>query len=613
MNRSVKKFNKKNREREVKPNACSTMLDPDGSDDGSLFYLSDFGSDESPDYTYSEEDNEDDEDEMLSDGEIEMDKEEELGSNDKERRVTKKRSFRSRYGEEEEGTLKTYNLRSNNKRNNNNNLAEIEGVQNINNLLKDTNPMNAIMTGMLLGMIVNNNNNNNKPYFNNSMMDPYIQENNANPKMIVDFDCIFDKRNDDEEFVDDGLDLFDKPLKITAGQKKKFDSLIKKKLTHDELKMELKKRGDLINFYKYRVEKSAKGNEKKPLNEEEKVLIMPIPDNVKIQILQHMFEPEREKWIKVILDLPFSYLPLPVAIGKNSNEEIQAYLIESRKKMDCVVKGHDEPKEEIMDFLCRLISNPKAKGNVLGLCGPKGVGKTRLIKKGIADALGRPFHVINLGGLKDPNYLTGHSFTYVGSKMGRIGEIIRESQTLSPVIYLDELDKISDQSNDIWGILTSLLDEEQNSEFVDDFLSIVKLDLSKVLWVASFNDISLIDPIVLDRIKVIKVPALTHDQKFQIITDYLIPEILDLFGFKKNSFKISDEAMKTLICRNQEDGCRKLKKSLTTIIQKINTSSMNGEIERTMDENNPFVIEVFHVDKYLKKEENQLPHPHLYI
>lgn len=283
-----------------------------------------------------------------------------------------------------------------------------------------------------------------------------------------------------------------------------------------------------------------------------------------------------QSWLNDVLTLPFNKtMSLPVSVDDGPSV-IKEYLATVRDKLEKAVAGHEHVKDEIIDYIARIISNPQGKGNTLALCGSKGCGKTRLIKRGVAEALGRPFHVINLGGLNDVHVLTGHDLTYSGSKYGRVAQILIQSKCDNPVIYLDEIDKIqpnSEKGMEIFRVLTHILDEEQNMEFYDEYFGGVKIDLSKILFVASLNNLEDVEPILRDRLKVIHMHKLDLAKKIEIGYLHIMPELIQLVGFDQELLEIPEETMKYIVTNKtvQEDGCRQFKKKLETIIQKLNT------------------------------------------
>ena len=242
------------------------------------------------------------------------------------------------------------------------------------------------------------------------------------------------------------------------------------------------------------------------------------------------------------------------------------------------IYSQNDAKKEIKRIIGQWI-NGKMTGYCLGFEGPPGIGKTSLAKQGIAKCLiddkgnSRPFAFIALGGSSNGSLLDGHNYTYVGSNYGKIIEILIQTQCMNPIIYIDELDKISNTENgkEIVGILTHLTDSSQNEHFNDKYFSGINFDLSKVLFVFSYNDYSKIDPILADRIHRIKFNYLQTKEKINIMKNYIIPELLNTIGYSDNSIKFSDEVIEYIITNyTYEAGVRKLKEKIFEIIREIN-------------------------------------------
>ena len=489
-------------------------------------------------------------------------------------------------------------------------------------------------------------------------------------------------------------------------------------------------------------------------------------------------------WLKTVLNIPFGkYKPFPVK-ANDSPEKINEYFKKVRGHLDAKVHNMDYVKDEIMEYLARKITNPRSKGHVLALCGPAGVGKTKILKS-LGDALDLPFYQINFGGMNDASILTGHSETYVGSKPGKLVEFLQNSGCMNPVIYLDECfpytqlietnnglmsigklyndfklnkqvpkiksfneklnvfeyknisnvwekendkllklqfqnltttctenhlfltergyikakdiliendkiisqpsrgnfseyeyeymflknkeylplkkhkvydieiednhnfvivsstnnnrsgivvhncDKIaSNKERDINGILTHLLDEEQNSKFQDNYLSNVPIDLSKVFFVIAFNDFEKVDHIVSDRLKVIYITSPTIDDKMNIAKDKMIPDIIESFNFKKDKYINLDNELLSYIINNKvpkEEGVRQLRKCLEKIFSKLNYYILTGEYENhtkyfkvTIEyQNNQSNITInikrAFIDKCLESKEDNMSHIMMYV
>ena len=258
------------------------------------------------------------------------------------------------------------------------------------------------------------------------------------------------------------------------------------------------------------------------------------------------------------------------------NNEITEYISSFNDILDSSIYGHKNAKKQIERILGQWINGEKS-GYCFGFEGPPGVGKTSLAKKGIAKCLkdmdgeSRPLAFIALGGSTNGSILDGHNYTYVGSTWGKIVDILIDKKCMNPIIFIDELDKVSrtEHGKEIIGILTHLIDTTQNDSFQDKYFSI-DLDLSKALFIFSYNDVDLIDKILLDRIHRIKFDNLLLDDKLIITKDYLLPELYTKFGLI-NTINISDEIIKYIIEKyTNEPGVRKLKEILFEIISTIN-------------------------------------------
>jgi ATP-dependent Lon protease len=274
-------------------------------------------------------------------------------------------------------------------------------------------------------------------------------------------------------------------------------------------------------------------------------------------------------WLKTVSDIPHGKFK-NFKINKDNKEDVKNFFKNAKEKFNKQILGLDDVKQEILEFIARKISNPKSKGHVLALCGDAGTGKTK-ISKCLADVLELPFFQINCGGLNDSSIIVGHSETYVGAKPGKIVEILQKSNYMNPIIYLDEVDKLGSKSEEINGILTHLLDEEQNDKFQDNYLSNINLNLSQAFFIISFNDITKVDSIVSDRMKIIYINPPSLDDKVNILQSKMLPEIIKNINLKQN-IEISKETIEYVIknkCSN-EKGVRNLKKTFEKILYKFN-------------------------------------------
>ena len=281
-----------------------------------------------------------------------------------------------------------------------------------------------------------------------------------------------------------------------------------------------------------------------------------------------------DHWINGLMRIPFGkYNSIPVN-PDNSIHEKREFIKNTYKTLDKSIYGHKEAKTHILQVIGKWMKNPDSGGNVLAIQGPMGNGKTTLVKEGISKVLNRPFHFIALGGASDSAYFDGHCYTYEGSHWGRIVQILQDSKCMNPIIYFDELDKISDTSkgDEITHMLTHITDPSQNSLFQDNYFPGVHLDLSKALFIFSYNDESKVDKILKDRMYVIHTKGFKTEDKIKICNEYLIHEIYDTFAFSKEEIIFSDDILKNIIEKytEGEEGVRNLKRCIETIVSKIN-------------------------------------------
>lgn len=281
-----------------------------------------------------------------------------------------------------------------------------------------------------------------------------------------------------------------------------------------------------------------------------------------------------DHWINGLMRIPFGKYNNISVNPESSILEKREFIQNTYQTLDKSIYGHKEAKTHILQVIGKWMKNPDSGGNVLAIQGPMGNGKTTLVKEGISKVLNRPFHFIALGGASDSAYFDGHCYTYEGSHWGRIVQILQESKCMNPVIYFDELDKISDttKGDEITHMLTHLTDPSQNSLFQDNYFPGVNLDLSKALFIFSYNDESKVNKILKDRMYVIHTKGFKTDDKIKICNEYLIPDIFETFAFSKEEIIFSDEIIKNIIEKytHGEEGVRNLKRCIETIVSKIN-------------------------------------------
>jgi len=267
---------------------------------------------------------------------------------------------------------------------------------------------------------------------------------------------------------------------------------------------------------------------------------------------------------------------------KDEVKGVENTMIKMNDALDESIYGHEQAKKQIMKIVGQWV-NGEQTGYCFGFEGSPGVGKTSLAKRGLAECLkdefgdARPFSFIALGGSSNGSTLEGHNYTYVNSTWGKIVDVLMESKCMNPIIYIDELDKVSktEQGREIIGILTHLIDTTQNDEFQDRFFSGIPFNLSKALFIFSYNDPDNIDRILLDRIHRIRFDNLSWSDKIVIVRKFVLPELNEKMGFD-NTVELTDEVVKHIVqTYTMEPGVRKLKEILFDLYGEINLRLLN--------------------------------------
>lgn len=263
--------------------------------------------------------------------------------------------------------------------------------------------------------------------------------------------------------------------------------------------------------------------------------------------------------------------------------KISDYISQVKNTLNNAVHGHEKAKKQIERIISQWI-NGKQDGYCFGFEGPAGVGKTSLAKRGLSDCLkddkgiSRPFAMIQMGGDSNGSTLHGHNYTYVGSTWGSIVQILIDKKCMNPIIFIDEVDKISktEHGKEIVGILIHLLDPAQNDCFQDKYFTGIDLDLSKALFVLSYNDPDAIDKILLDRVHRIKFNNLSLEDKLIICNKHILPEVYSKMGLEE-MIEMSDNVLKYIIEEYTcESGVRKLKEILFEIVGEINVDILKN-------------------------------------
>jgi ATP-dependent Lon protease len=330
-----------------------------------------------------------------------------------------------------------------------------------------------------------------------------------------------------------------------------------------------------------------------------------------------------KNWVDTFMRIPFDTIrTLPVNIT-DGVDKCHEFMENAQKTLDDAVYGLDDAKMQIMQMLGQLVTNPQAIGSAIAIKGPMGTGKTTLVKEGISKILDRPFAFLALGGATDSSFLEGHSYTYEGSVWGKIVQILLDSKCMNPVIYFDELDKISDtpKGEEIAGILTHLTDTSQNTQFHDKYFSEVDFDLSKCLFIFSYNDESKVNPILRDRMYRIQTKGYDVKQKMVISNKHIIPKIREQVIFKEEDIVIPDDTVRHIVdsfC-DKEDGVRNLKRCLEIVYTKLNLyrlmkpGSNLFQKEMSLEVSFPFTVTKEVVDKLIKREDKSWHAQTMYI
>lgn len=435
--------------------------------------------------------------------------------------------------------------------------------------------------------------------------------------------------------------------KLSKANERRIKEKAKEKMTKDQMKnvgklKRMLKEKNVMNDFKYFKDMDVSDQQKilkklKEVNEFDNVekpyrlsLLesdIPVPFKAqalkKINILNYM-EPgsgeyyKIKQWVDTFMRIPFgkrNSLPYQISDGRDKCGD---FMEQAKKTLDECVYGLNDAKMQIMQYIAQWIANPDAIAPPIAIKGPPGTGKTTLIKEGISKILNRPFAFLALGGATDSSFLEGHSYTYEGSSCGKIVDILLQSKTMNPVIYFDELDKISDtpKGEEIAGILTHLTDTTQNSQFHDKYFSSIDFDLSKVLFIFSYNDESKVNSVLRDRMYRIHTKGYDSKEKLTIVRDFLIPKIEKNINFEKGQIIIPDDTLSFIITEftEKEKGVRNLKRCLEILYTKINLYTLMKKDSKMFDGKVvlhiefPYTINIETVKKLIKTNDaNTVP------
>lgn len=327
-------------------------------------------------------------------------------------------------------------------------------------------------------------------------------------------------------------------------------------------------------------------------------------------------------WVDGFMSIPFGqYRQLPVTIT-DGQDKCHEFMENAKSQLDNSCYGLNDAKMQILQYIGQLITNPKSTGTAIAIRGPMGTGKTTLVKEGISKILQRPFAFIPLGGATDSGLLEGHLITYEGSVWGQIAATLMQCKCMNPVFYFDELDKVSEtpKGDEIIGILTHLTDSTQNDQFHDKYFADVALDLSRAIFIFSYNDETKINPILRDRMHTITTEGYTGVQKAIIAKQYLTKSIQSNVNFDDGQVRLTDEAVSYIIehYTSQEKGVRNLKRCIETIYSKVNLFRLMKpgtnlfESDMSLVVEFPFVVTPDIVRKLLKTP-TETKNLHMYV
>lgn len=288
-------------------------------------------------------------------------------------------------------------------------------------------------------------------------------------------------------------------------------------------------------------------------------------------------------YIETVLDLPWD---------KTTKD-----ILDLKKANDILERDHyglKEAKSRVLDYLAVKKLNPSMKGGILCLAGPPGIGKTSLVKS-IADAMGRKFVRVSLGGVRDEAEIRGHRRTYIGSMPGKLIKAMKDAGSKNPVILLDEIDKMSnDFKGDPASAMLEVLDPEQNSHFEDHYID-MPFDLSKVFFVATANDLRNVSAPLRDRMEIINISSYTEFEKLHIAKKYLIKQAKEENGLKDYDIQISDNVIMKIIDEyTREAGVRSLKREFISLCRKLARDAVEQDKKK-------FIIKSSSLEKYLGK------------
>lgn len=380
---------------------------------------------------------------------------------------------------------------------------------------------------------------------------------------------------------------------VVHKTQEKFDKHMRENILRERLKTIQKELGDIddeeeaADDYQLRLNKFKLSTDlKSKIKKEIKRLRTMSPNNPESGYVR--------SWLDTVFEMPW-----------NKYSKSQLEIEKAQKVLDENHFGLEEVKDRILEYVAVLTLKQKnakkedqSLPTILCFVGPPGVGKTS-IGKSIAQALGRKFIKVSLGGVKDESEIRGHRRTYVGAMPGKIISGMKQAKTMNPVFMLDEIDKIgSDYKGDPSAALLEALDPEQNNSFEDHYLD-MPFDLSQVIFITTANTLDTIPPALMDRLEIIRYSGYTWEEKFHIAKDYLIEKVLKANGLTRKQISITDDAINTIIHRyTREAGVRSLERTLSSIMRKSAKKIISKLKVRSVAVTNQIVREYLGPEKF---------------
>lgn len=303
-----------------------------------------------------------------------------------------------------------------------------------------------------------------------------------------------------------------------------------------------------------------------------------LPDQLVAETLAELGKHDRDsnfhQYVEALLRVPRAPLALRAA-----QRPISETLCDTRKHLDSAVRGQEELKDALLQMVSERVFAPDAKPVPLGIQGPPGNGKTTMLRRGLARALDLPFHTVALGGMRDGSHLIGFDKTYANARQGRLADIAIDSGCTNPIIFFDELDKVSDSASgrEITDILVHMTDPEGCDTVKDLFVG--PIDLSGATLVFAFNDESAVPPVLRNRLRVVRTRGYGVDDKVRIATERLIPSLREEYRIA-SGVRVDESFVRAMATRcSHETGVRQLRQSLGAAMQRANIAvATNGSV-----------------------------------